>query len=213
MWFFTSVSLVFCSGFRDPPLLCWSISCLKGPFLYILLQHETNGEFSPQHWLHMKIIDGSLDQFRAFQIFQSQYARVLRGFANAWDLDDTCYGNTLRTHSLSLSLTKALFHEWVPQSWQFHIEEHSPLSSLGINHAENWNFDNAFLYEVAVISQPSASWDFRSAACFHSTVDRMKGILNLTLYKKRSLEIYEILHKSQNLERWSRTSLKPTEKQ
>ena len=37
-------------------------------------------------------------------------------------------------------MTKALFHEWVPQSWQFHIEEHSPLSSLGINHAENWKF-------------------------------------------------------------------------
>lgn len=77
--------LYFVQGSGTP--LCWSTSCLKGPFLYILLQHETNGPVLTP----------------AFQIFQSQYGRVLRGFANAWDLDDTCHGNTLRTHSLSLS--------------------------------------------------------------------------------------------------------------
>ena len=188
--------LYFVQGSGTP--LCWSISCLKGPFLYILLQHETNGEFSPQHWSHMKIIDGSLDQFRAFQMFQSQYGRVLRGFANAWDLDDTCHVNTLRTYSLSLSLSLSRKHCSMNESPSLdnfilkNTRHSAVLESITPKNLLQWSS-----LDLRAISQPSASWDFRSAACFHSTVDRMKGTLNFTLYKKLSLEIYEILHKSQ----------------
>lgn len=99
------------------------LPALKGPFCTSCFSMKLTGQFSPQHFKYFKA--NTAESWEVLQMPEIWMTRVT---------------GTHSEPTLSLSHTKALFHEWVPQSWQFHIEEHSPLSSLGINHAENWNF-------------------------------------------------------------------------